>query len=57
MGQSSFAIALAERPDPRHIRAELIVDDDKTMLVLRDAGAVEAEIIGVGPPPHREQQV
>jgi len=42
---------LAERPDPRHARAELIVGDDVAMRASGDAGAVEVEIMGIGSSP------
>ena len=34
VGKGAPAVAVAERPDPRHIGAQLIVDDDIAVLVL-----------------------
>jgi hypothetical protein len=57
VGESSLAVALAERPDSRHVRAKLIVDNEVAMRVLGDAGVLEAKIIGIGSPPDRKQQM
>ena len=57
VGEGAFAVAVAERPHPRHVGAQLIVDDDVAALVPGDAGLVEPEIVGVRATADREQQV
>ena len=57
VGEGAFAVAVAERPHPRHVRAQLIVDDYVASLVPRDPGRVEPEIVGVRATADREQQV
>ena len=57
VGEGAFAVAVTERPHPRHVRAQLIVDDDVASLVPGDPGFVEPEIVGVRPTADREQQV
>src|SRR5271166_4351907 len=51
------AVAVAERPDPRYIGTQLVVDHNVTVLVLNYAGPIETEIVGVGPSAHGHQQV
>src|SRR5687767_5970930 len=57
VGERALAVAVAERPDPRNARAELVVDDDVASLVDGDACLVEAEIIGVRTAADGEQHV
>ena len=57
MRERAASVAVAEREDARHIGAQLIVDRDVAARVGRNAGLVEAEIVGVRPPPDREQQM
>ena len=47
VGEGAAAVAVAERPDARHVGRELVVDRDVAARVDRDAGLVEAEIVGV----------
>ena len=42
---------------PLDVGAQLVVDRDVAARVGLDAGVVEAEIVGVGPPADREQQM
>ncbi len=47
VGEGAAAVAVAERPDARHVGAQLVVDGDVAARVGRDAGLVEPEIVGV----------
>src|SRR5229473_8429739 len=57
MGESAFAVAVAERPDPGDVRFELIVDRDVAPFIVQDASGVEAEVVRVWFSPDREQEV
>ena len=57
MGECALAIAIAERPDARHVRAQLIVDLDEAFLIGCDRSLLKPEIVGVGAPPDRQQKV
>jgi hypothetical protein len=57
VSEGAFAVAVAERPHSRHVRAQLIADYDVASLVPGDTGRVEAEIVGVRATAAREQQV
>jgi hypothetical protein len=56
LGERALAVRVAERPDSRYVGAQLVVDDDEAARVGRDAGLVEAEVIGVGPPADGGEQ-
>ena len=55
--ERALPVAIAERPDPRHARSQLVVHDDVAAVVSRDAGLVEPEVVGVGTAADREQHV
>jgi hypothetical protein len=57
LGKRAPAIAIAERPDARHIRSKEIVDRDVAPRIDRDTGLVETEIVGVGTASDREQNI
>ena len=57
MREAAVAIAVAQRPDARNVRPELLVDVDVAVLVLLDASFVEAEVIGVRTAADRQQYV
>ena len=57
MREGAPAVAVAERPDPGDVRAELVVDRDVAARVDRDAGRVEPQVVGVRAAPDGEQQV
>ena len=51
------AVAVAQRPDARHVGAELVVHLDEPALVDGDAGLVEAEVVGVRAAADGHQQM
>jgi hypothetical protein len=53
----AFAVAVAKRPDTRHVDAQLIIDDDVAVIVVTYPGPIEAEIVGVGPSAGGNQQM
>src|SRR5271166_468798 len=57
VGEGALAVAVAERPHPRYVGAQLIVDDDVAALVPRDTRQVEPEIVGVRTTADREEQM
>ena len=57
MGESALAVAVAERPDAGHARAQLVVDRDIAARVGFDAGSVEAEIVRIGAPTDGQQNM
>src|SRR5262245_50511934 len=57
VGEGALAVAVAERPDVRIAGAQRLVDLDVAALVERDAGGVEAEVVGVWDTSHREQHM
>ena len=57
VGETAFSVTVAERPDAGYIGAQLIVYSDVTALVVLDAGPFQAQVIGIGPPADRQQQM
>src|SRR5260370_42238949 len=57
VGEGAFAVAVAERPHPFYVGAQLIVDENVAVLVLSDTGRVEPEIVGVRATADRQHQV
>ena len=57
VGERAAAVAFAERPDARHVGAQLLVHGDEAARIDCDARSVKAQIIGVRPPSGREQQM
>src|SRR5204863_1992866 len=55
--ESALAVAVAERPDSRDARAELVVDHDVPPRVDRDSRLLEAQIVGIGTAADGEQHV
>jgi hypothetical protein len=55
--EGAAAIAVAERPDARHVGRELIVDADVAARVGRDTGLVEPEVVRVGSTPNGQKDV
>src|SRR6266478_1642691 len=55
--EGATTVAIPERPDPRHVGAQLIVDLDITALVNGDAGLVQAKIVGVRAPANTQQEM
>ena len=57
VGEGALAVAVPHRPDVLGAGAQLVVDDDVAAAVDLDSGQLQTEIVGVGPTPHRHQQV
>ena len=57
MSKGAPAVAIAKRPDPRHIRTKALVDLDVAAIVCSYTSRFEAEIVGVGPAADREQHI
>ena len=57
MRERAFTVAIAQRPNAGNAAPELIVDDDVSALVHRDAGAIQSEIICIRNTPDREQDM
>src|SRR6266404_451173 len=57
MREGAPPVAIAHRPDARHIGPKLVVDFDVAAGILSYPGAVEPEIVGVWPPSGRHEQV
>ena len=55
--ERAAAVAVAERPDRGHARAELVVDLHVAAVVDRDARALEAEVVRVRDAAGREEEV
>src|SRR5262249_15720604 len=55
--ERALAVAVAERPDSRDARAQLVVDHDVAPLVDGYARLVEAQVVGVGTAADAHQQV
>src|SRR5438270_870495 len=56
-GYGATAVALAERPDARHVGRQEIINLDVTARIDRDAGLIEAEIVGIRATPDGEQHI
>src|SRR5258708_7831514 len=57
VGEGASPIAIAERPDTRHICAERIIHLDEATRLSAYAGVLEAEIVSIGPAADRDEQV
>src|SRR5258708_7798338 len=57
VGEGASPIAIAERPDTRHICAERIIHLDEATRLSAYAGVLQAEIVSIGPAAHRDEQV
>src|SRR5207247_10211985 len=57
MGEGAAAIAVAQRPDTRHICREALVDLDVAARIGGDPRLVEIEITRVRPPAYRQQHI
>ncbi len=57
VGEGAAAVAIAERPDVRHVGLQGLVDDDIAVRVDLDARGLEPEVVGVGTAPDREQHM
>ena len=57
VGEGAPAVAVAQREDARDVGAQLAVDLDVAALVGLDPGRIEAEVVGVGAPPGRDQKM
>ena len=57
MGQGQFTGAIANRVDVGHIRTHVGVDLDETTLVEFHARLVQANFLGVGGNPNRDQHL
>ncbi len=55
MGEAAMAVAVAERPDARHIGRKRIVDRDVAVGIERHAGVFQAEIVRIRPAADRQQ--
>ena len=55
--EGTTPIAVPQRPDSGHVRLQPIVDDDIAARVGGNARPLEAEIVCVGPPPHRQEHM
>ena len=57
VGECAAAVAVAHRPDAGDVRREAVVDRDVAARVGRDAGRVEAEVVGVRAAADGEQHM
>jgi len=57
VGERPASVAVAHRPDVLDVGAQLIIDDDITAGVGVHARGVQAEIVGIRPAAHRDEQV
>ena len=57
MREGAAAVAVAECPDAWNVGGKGVVDGDVAARIGLDAGAVEAEIVGVRTPPNGQQDV
>src|SRR6476659_8559997 len=57
MGKGALPVAVSHGPDARHVRAQLIIDLDVTMLIDSNAGLVDPEVIGIGATSYCEQEM
>ena len=57
MGEGAAAVAVSQRPDSRHVRAQFVIHLDEAAIVHRDAGNFQSEVIGVRTPADRHEQV
>src|SRR5271166_6228940 len=57
MGKGALPVAVSHRPDARHVRTQLIIDLDVTMLINRNAGLIEPQVIGIGTTSYCKQEV
>jgi hypothetical protein len=57
VGEHGAGDRVADRPDARRACAQLRVHLDPLLLVEGDPGLVEAEPVGVGPAPDRDQDL
>ena len=57
MGEGAAPVAVAQRPDASHVGAQLVIDLDVAAGISPDPGAVESQIVRVGPPSDRQEQV
>src|SRR5262249_38499201 len=53
----ALAVAISQRPDTRDLGAQLIVDLDVSAFVHGHAGLFQAEVIGIGAPSYRKQDM
>ena len=57
MGEGAAPIAIAQRPDARHIGPQLVIDFDVAAGITPYPGTVESQIVRVGPPSDRQEQM
>ena len=57
VGEGAFAVAVAKRPDPRHVGAQLIIDLNVASFVDCNAGLAQPEIIRIRPTPNRQEHM
>src|SRR5262245_14844865 len=57
MRKGAAAIAVSERPDPRDVGGEPVINLDVSARVHLDAGSLKTEVVGVWSAPHREQHM
>ena len=57
MSKGAAAVAVTQRPDARHIRLQLIVNNDVAAVIGRNAGLVETQVARVGDTPYRQKNV
>ena len=57
VSESASAVTVSKSPDARDVGLQLVVHLDVAAMIDGDSGAVEPEVIGVRPPPDRQQYV
>src|ERR1700676_1085158 len=57
MGKGTFPVTVSHGPDARNVRTQLIIDLDVTMLIDRNAGLLESQVIGIGATSYCEQEM
>ena len=57
VSESASAVTVSKSPDARDVGLQLVVHLDVAVIIDGDPGALEPEVIGVRPPPDRQQYV
>src|SRR6202007_472457 len=57
VGECALTVAVAHRPNVVDVGLELIIDHDVATVIGLHAGRLEAQVVGVGSPSHRHQEV
>jgi hypothetical protein len=57
MRKGAAAVAVSQGPDAGHVCLQLIIDNDIAVLVGRNPGAVETEVVGVRSTAYRQKNM